>query len=143
MPSKKDEKTGILYPEISLIQVGFISEQFELNIEAIKKFEPFRFNESWVNCRRASGIFIFKCQGDRLYSSKFRSLHRGVNYIILTKEGMKEGIYYDELLKLLLSLKLENFQGSTTVETKFAKLFHRDEEKQARLRMTHILPSKD
>ena len=117
MPSKKDEKTGILYPEISLIQVGFISEQFELNIEAIKKFEPFRFNESWVNCRRASGIFIFKCQGDRLYSSKFRSLHRGVNYIILTKEGMKEGIYNDKLLKFLLTLELENFEGSTVFRT--------------------------
>ena len=38
---EKDEETGFLYPEISSIQFGYISKQFELNIEAIKKFEPF------------------------------------------------------------------------------------------------------
>jgi len=104
---KKDEETGFLYLEISLIQVGYISGRFELNIEAIRKFELFRFNESWINYRRTSGAFAVKCQGDRLYSFRLRSLHRGANYIILTKEGMKEGIYDDDLLKFLLTLKPE------------------------------------
>ena len=46
IPPEKDEETGFLYPEVSLIQVGYIFERFKLNIEAIRKFEPFRFNES-------------------------------------------------------------------------------------------------
>ena len=61
---EKDEETGILYPEISLIQVGYISEWFELNIEATRKFKPFRFNKSWINYRRTSTTFAFKYQGD-------------------------------------------------------------------------------
>ncbi|KAJ8427193.1 hypothetical protein Cgig2_027939 [Carnegiea gigantea] len=55
---------------------------------------------------------------------------------------MKEGIYDDELLKFLLTLEPENFQASTTVKTKFAELFRKEKEKQARLRMAQILPPK-
>jgi len=46
IPPKKDEASGIQYPVISLIQVGYITKNFELNIEATCKFEPFQFNES-------------------------------------------------------------------------------------------------
>jgi len=49
IPSERDEDTDILYSKINLIQASYISKWFELNIETIKKFEPFRFNESWVN----------------------------------------------------------------------------------------------
>ena len=41
IPPEKHEATGTHYPPISLIQVGYISENFELNIEATRKFEPF------------------------------------------------------------------------------------------------------
>ena len=70
IPPEKDEETGFLYPEDSLIQVGYISERFELNIEAIRKFEPFRFNESRINYIKTSGAFAINCQGDRLQSSE-------------------------------------------------------------------------
>ena len=51
IPPKKDEETNTIYPRISLIQVGYIFEHFELNINAAKKFEPFQFNESWIYYR--------------------------------------------------------------------------------------------
>jgi len=57
IPPKRDEDTDILYSEISLIQVGFISERFELNIKACKKFEPFKFNESWVSYGKTRSFF--------------------------------------------------------------------------------------
>ena len=46
---------------------------------------------------------------------------------------MKEGIYDDGLLKFLLTLEQENFQGYTTVKTKFAELFRKEEEEETRL----------
>jgi len=55
---------------------------------------------------------------------------------------MKEGIYDDELLKFFLTLEPKNFQGSAGVKNKFSELFQKEEEKQARLRMPHILPPK-
>ena len=57
IPPEKDEASGIQYLTISLIQVRYITKNFKLNIEATRKFEPFRFNESWVNYRRTSGAF--------------------------------------------------------------------------------------
>jgi len=66
--------------------VEYRTENFELNIEAMRKFEPFRFNESWVNYRKTSGAFAVKCQGDRLYASGLQSLYSGPNFIILTKK---------------------------------------------------------
>jgi len=66
---EKDEETDFLYPEISLIQVGYISKRFGFNIKDIRKFEPFKFNESWINYRRTSGAFVVQCQGNRFYSS--------------------------------------------------------------------------
>ena len=53
---------------------------------------------------------------------------------------MKEGVYDVELLKFLFQLEHENFQTSTTVRTKFAELFKKEEEKQTQLRTTKILP---
>ena len=82
IPPAKDKEISFLYPQISLIQVSYISERFKLNIEAIRKFKSFRSNESWINYRRTSGAFTVKCQGDQLYSSGLRSLHKGVNYFI-------------------------------------------------------------
>ena len=75
----------------------YISEHFELNIKATKKFKPFRFNESWINCRRTSTTFTVKCQGDRLYAFGLRCLYRGASDIIVIEEGMQEGKYDDEL----------------------------------------------
>jgi len=63
-----------------------------------------------------------------------KSLHKGANYIILTKEGMKERIYNDELLKFLFTFKSGKFQGSTA-ENKFAELFRKEEGKHTRLQM--------
>ena len=40
---------------------------------------------------------------------------------------MKEGVYDDKLLKFLFQLKPENFQALTTVGTKFAELFKKEE----------------
>jgi len=39
---EKDPETGIVYPIVSIIQVGYISENFQLNIEASKTFEKIR-----------------------------------------------------------------------------------------------------
>ena len=69
IPPEKDEASDIQYPAISLIQVVYITENLEPNIEATRKFEPFRFNESGINYRRTSGAFAVKCQGDGLFAS--------------------------------------------------------------------------
>ena len=138
---EKDEDTGKLYPRISIIQVGYISEHFQLNIDAPKKFDPFRFSGSWINYRRASGAVAVKCQGDRIYASGLKSILRGFDYIVITKEGMKEGIYDDELLKFLFQLEPENFQGSSVVRNKFLELVKKEEEMQALLRTGKILPT--
>jgi len=53
---------------------------------------------------------------------------------------MKEGTYDDELLKFLFHLELENFQGSPGDRSTFFKLVKKEEEKQALLQMTKILP---
>ena len=104
------------------------------------KFEPFRFNESWINYRRISGAFAVKHQGDRLYASRLKCLYRGTSYIIVTKERMMEGIYDDELLEFLFRLEPENFQGYTTIKNKFAKLVTTEEENEAQIRTAKILP---
>ena len=62
IPPEKDEKTSIIYSRISIIQVGHVFEQFQLNIEATSKFDLFQFNESWINYRRTSGVLAVKCQ---------------------------------------------------------------------------------
>lgn len=67
IPLEKDEETDKRYPRISIIQVGYISEHFQLNIKASKQFEPFKFNESWINYKRTSGALTVKCQSDKLY----------------------------------------------------------------------------
>jgi len=89
IPPQKDEASSTQYSTISLIQAGYIMENFELNIEATRKFEPFRFNESWINYRRASGAFAVKCQSDRLYASGLQSLYSGSNFVIITKENIQ------------------------------------------------------
>ena len=91
-------RTKTYYPAISLIQVGYISKNFELNFEATRKFEHFWFNESWI---RISGAFVIKCQGDTLYTSGLQSLYKGSNLIIITKEDMQEAVYDDDFLKFL------------------------------------------
>jgi len=68
IPLEKVEATGTHYLATSLIQVGYISENFELNIEAARKFELFWFNESWIDYRRTSDTFAIKCQCDKLYT---------------------------------------------------------------------------
>jgi len=55
---------------------------------------------------------------------------------------LKEEIYDDELLKFLLTHEPVKFQGFTAVRNKFVELFGKEQEKQARLQMTHILPPK-
>lgn len=87
-----------------------MSENFQLNIEASKKFDQIRFNESWTNYRRTSGAIAVKCHGDRLYASGLKCLLRGADYVLITKEGMQDGKYDDEPLKFLLQLEPENFQ---------------------------------
>ena len=113
--------TGSHYPATSLVQVGYISENFEINIEATRKFEHFLFNESWINYRRTSGAVVVKCQGGRLYISGLQSMYRGPNFIIITKEDI-QGIYNDEFLKFLFQLELDNFKGTPAVEKKCVKL---------------------
>ena len=54
-----------------------------------------------MNYRKTSGAFAVKCRGDQLYASGLQCLYRETNYVIITKEGMKEGSYDDELLKFL------------------------------------------
>ena len=105
IPPEKDEVSSIQYHTISLIQVGYITKHFELNIEPMRKFEPFRFNESWVNYRRTSQALPVTCQGDRLYASGERSLYSGPNLIISTKENI-QGVYDDDFLKLYFNLSL-------------------------------------
>jgi len=58
---EKDEAIGIHYPAINLIEVGYISENFELNIEPTHKCSPFQFNESWIKYRRTISAFAVKC----------------------------------------------------------------------------------
>ncbi|KAJ8445576.1 hypothetical protein Cgig2_012464 [Carnegiea gigantea] len=94
-----------------------------------KRFDPIRYNESWINYRRISGAIVVKCYGDRLYTLGLKYLLRTADYAIVTKEGMQEGYYDDELLKFLLQLEPENFQGSAAVRNKFAKLLKKEEEK--------------
>jgi len=85
---EKDEAPSIQYPAVSLIQVEYITNNFELNVEATRKFKPFQFNESWINYRRTSRAFAVKWQGDRLHASGLRSLYSGSKFIILTKENI-------------------------------------------------------
>ena len=58
---EKDEASGTHYPAISLIQVGYLSKYFKLNIETTWKFDPFRFNETWINYRRTSAALALNC----------------------------------------------------------------------------------
>jgi len=120
--------------------VGYIKENFKLNIKAARKFEPFRFNESWLNYRRTSGTFGVKCQGDRLYASGIRSLYSGSNFIIITKENIQAEVYDDDLLKFLFQLEPGNFKGTPVVAKKFSELIQKEEDRQAQLQMTKILP---
>jgi len=120
--------------------LGYSTENFELNIEATRKFEPFRFNESWINYRKTSGVFAVKCQGDRLYASGLRSIYRGPNFIILNKENIQEGVYDDDLLKFLFHLKPGNFIGTLAVMKKFDELIQKEEDRRAQLQMAKILP---
>ena len=101
IPPEKDEEIGMPYPKINIIEVGYISEHFQLNIDAFKKFDLIRFNEWSINYRRTIGALAVECQIDRLYASGLKSVLRGADYILITKEGMKEGTYDDELLKFL------------------------------------------
>lgn len=101
IPPEKDEETWIIYRGISLIQIGYISGSFQLNIEITKKFDSIRFNESWINYRKTSGSIAVKCHGDRLYTSGLKCLLRTADYAIITKEEMQEDDYDDELLKFL------------------------------------------
>ena len=91
--------------------MGYITQNFELNIEATRKFEPFQFNESWINYRKTSGAFAVKCQGDRLYALGLRRLYSGSNIIIITKENIQVEVFDDDLLKFLFQLKPSNFKG--------------------------------
>jgi len=140
IPPEKDEASDIQYPAIGLIQVGYIMENFELNIEATRKFDPFRFNESCINYRITNGAFAVKYQGDRLYTSGLRSLYSGSNFIILTKENVQEGIYDDDFLKFLFQLEPVNFKGTPAVMKKFAELIQKEEDRQASLQTAKILP---
>ena len=85
---EKDGETGKIYPVISLVQTGCISENHQLNIEATKKFDFIRFNESWINYQRSSGAIVVKCHEDRLYTTGLKCLLRTNNYAIVTKEAM-------------------------------------------------------
>jgi len=140
IPPEKDAASGTQYPPISLIQVGYVTENFELNIEVTRKFESFRFNESWINYRRTSGAFAVKCQGDRLYTSGLRSLYREDNFIVITKENIQAEVFDDDLLKFLFQLEPGNFKGSPAVVKKFAELIQKEEDKRAQLQMAKILP---
>ena len=63
-----------------------------------------------------SGAFAVKCQYNRLYIFGLQSLCGGPNFIIITKEYMKDGIYDDHFLKCLFQLKRANFKRSPIVE---------------------------
>ena len=140
IPPEKDEATSTHYLAISLIQLGYISENFELNIEATRKFEPFRFNESYINYRRTSGAFAVKSQGDRFYTSRLRSLYGEPNFIIISKEDMQEGVRNNDFLKFSFQLEPGNFKETPVVLTKFAELIRKEEERQASLHTAKILP---
>ena len=137
---EKDKSSGIQYPAISLIQVGYTTKNFKLNIEARRKIEPFLFNESWINYRRTSGAFAVKCQGDCLYASRLQSLYSKPNFIILTKENIREGVYDDDFLKFLFQLDPSNFERTPSVVKKFTELIQRKEDRQAQLQTARILP---
>ena len=79
-----------------------------------------------MNYKRASGAIALKCHGDQLYASGLECLLRGVDYIIITKEGMQKGNYDDELLTFLLQLEPKNFQESTAIRRKFAELYKKE-----------------
>jgi len=64
---------------------------------------------------------------------------RGPNYIIITKEEIKDMVYDDELLKFPFQLEPRNFRGTTTIEKKFAELIRKEEERQALQQMAKIL----
>ena len=49
----------------------------------------------------ASNAFEAKCQGNKLYTSRLRSLYKRANFIIITREDMKERIYDNDFLKFL------------------------------------------
>ena len=87
---EKDEETGTYYPKVSLIQVGYISKNFELNIEVARKFEPFRFNKSWIKYRRTNGAFAGKCQGDRLYTMNYEVCIKDPTLLLLLKNIWKK-----------------------------------------------------
>ena len=129
IPPEKDFEIGIIYPRISIIQVGYVSENFQLNIEASKKFDQIHFNESWINYRRTSGAIRVKCHGDRLYASGLKCLLWGTDFVLITKEGMHGGKYNDELLKFLIQMEPKNFQGSTAVRSKFTELLKKKRKK--------------
>ena len=74
IPFEKDIETGIIYPWISIFQVGYIPKNFQLNIEASKKFGQICFNESWINYRRTSRAITIKCHGVPLYASELKCL---------------------------------------------------------------------
>ena len=82
-----------------------------------------------------------KCQGDKTCASELKSVLRGVDYILIAKEGMKEGTYDDEILKFLFQLERENFQGSPAGRSIFFELVNTEEEKQAILQKAKILPT--
>ena len=110
IPPEEDRETRNIYQDVSLIQTGYISGNHQLNIESTKKFDFICFNESWINYQRSSGAIVVKCHEDRLYTTGLKCLLRTNNYAIVTKEGMQEGHYDDELLKFLFQLEPENFQ---------------------------------
>jgi len=52
-------------------------------------------------------------------------LLREKDYVLITKEGMQEDKYDDELLTFLLQLKPENFQGFTIDKRRFMELLRK------------------
>ena len=58
-------------------------------------------NNQTVNKKNQEYILLVKCQGDRLYVCGLKSVLRRADYILVSKEGMKEGTCDDELLKFL------------------------------------------
>ena len=53
---------------------------------------------------------------------------------------MQDEKYNDELLKFLLQLEPENFQGSIAARSKFAELLKKEAKRQALLQTAKILP---
>jgi len=47
---------------------------------------------------------------------------QGLNFILITKQDVKERTYDDDFLKFLFQLEPENFKGTTAVERKVADL---------------------